>query len=288
MSKSPYTLKEDIEHVLTTGEGYTKEISEWVAWDIAQSLQRQLGRDPRSTRKGTLRVSNLGTPCERKLWYTVNIPYNGKSLSASALNKFIFGDLTESHMLGLAMAAGHEVTGLQDQLDVDGIRGSRDCVIDGMLFDVKSASTNAFSKFKDNSLLRDGNDPFGYLSQLSSYLYGSRHDDLVTYKRHAGFLVMDKQFGHISLDIYDLTEQVANKPKEVKHKKAMVKKNTPPERAFEDVEMGRSGNRKLGINCSYCEFNKVCWPDVRTFIYSNGPVYLTKVEKVPNVPEVDH
>lgn len=283
MTKDISTLKRDIEHVLNTGRGWTNEISEWVATDAAKSLSRQF-YGAGQKRKGTLRPSNLGTPCERKLWYSINSTIEPEPLPPSARNKFIFGDLTESYLLGLCKAAGHSVEGLQTVVDIDGIRGSRDCIIDGMLIDVKSASSYAFQKFKRNGLRDD--DPFGYISQLSSYLYGSRNDPLLKEKSKAGFLVMDKQLGHIHLDIYDLTEEVENKSKEVAHKRAVVKCDTPPPRGYEPVEDGKSGNMKLGVGCSYCDFKHVCWPELRTFIYSSGPRYLTKVVKKPNVMEL--
>ena len=278
MTKDITTLIRDMKHVLNSGEGYTREIAEWVGHDIAQSLYRQMSARG-GERKGTLRVSNLGTPCERKLWYTVNSRVEPEPLSPSTLNKFIFGDITESHILGLAKAAGHDVRGLQDTVDVVGIRGSRDCVIDGMLIDVKSASSRSYDKFKSGSLRED--DPFGYISQLSSYLYGSQSDPLVTYKTKAAFLAVDKQFGHFCLDIYDLTEELERKEEEVNGKKEMVKRKTPPPRAYEPVPFNKSGNEKLPMPCSYCDHKKTCWPEARKFLYSNGPVYLTKIVKEP-------
>lgn len=279
--KSPETLREDIHEVLTTGRGWTEEISQWVCNDIAKSLDRQFSRST-GQRKGNLRVSNLGTPCERKLWYHVNSTANPEPLSASTLNKFIFGDITESYILGLCKAAGHDVTGLQDRVDVFGIKGSRDCVIDGMLFDVKSASSRGFSKFERNGLRED--DPFGYLSQLSSYLYGSLDDPLVTNKTHAGFLAFDKQFGHIAVDIYDLSDLLEQKEQEVKRKKAVTKGDIP-ERPYEPVPDGKSGNMKIPTPCSYCEWKGACWPEARKFIYSSGPRWLTEVVYTPKVPE---
>lgn len=283
MGKTIETLLEDIHEVLTTGKGWTDEISRWVADDIAKSLSRQFDRG--GPRKGNLRVSNLGTPCERKLWYHCNRTSDAESLPASTLNKFIFGDITESYILGLCKAAGHNVTGLQTRVDVFGIRGSRDCVIDGVLIDVKSASSRAFEKFKHNGLRQVGNDSFGYLSQLSSYLHGSLDDPLVTNKTHAGFLAFDKQFGHIALDIYDLTEELEAKESEVARKKQVVKSKEVPERPYEPVPHGKSGNMKLPMVCSYCDYKSICWPDLRTFVYSNGPIFLTHVEHTPNVPE---
>ena len=48
---------------------------------------------------------------------------------------------------------------------------------------------------------------------------------------------------------------------------------------------GKSGNEKLGFECSYCPYKAECWPGVRGFAYSYGPVFLTKVVRTPSVPE---
>jgi len=295
-NKTPYTLLKDINHVLTTGEGWTDEISRWVADDIAKSFGRQFS--PRGERARTLRASNLGTPCRRKLWYHINSDFKPQSLPASTLNKFIFGDITESYILGLCKAAGHDVTGLQDPVVVCGIRGSRDCVIDGMLFDVKSASSRSFDKFASGRL-RDSDD-FGYISQLSTYLFGSLHDPLVTEKSKAGFLAFDKQHGHIAVDIHDLSEDLRTKEADVEAIKKGVLEPDPPPRPYEPVPQGKrknpetgkqepdyTGNMKLAANCSYCDYKYTCWDKIRTFMYSSGPVFLTKVVREPNVFEVD-
>lgn len=283
MNKSYKTLKQDIENVLETGEGWTKEIENFVTSSIGSGLTRQL--TPRIP-GGTLRMSNLGKPCERALWYDVNITNdtNVEKLPPNAKNKFIFGDIIEAWTLGLVMAAGHKVEGLQTPMEINGIKGSRDCVIDGVLFDVKSASSFSFAKFKDNGLLKE--DPFGYLSQLSSYLYASRNDPVVVEKNIAGFLAVDKQLGTVAVDVYDLSTFMKNKEEEVEHKKQMVKKNKPPARPYEDVEDGKSGNRKLNTQCSYCQFKKLCWPELQTYLYSGGPRFLTKVVREPNVFKV--
>lgn len=301
MTKTIKTLIKDIHHVLETGEGWTDEISQWVADDISKSLSRQFNSIGQE-RKRTLRPSSLGTPCERKLWYSINSRIDPEPISPSTRNKFIFGDITESYLLGLCKAAGHSVVGLQTIVDIDGIRGARDCIIDGMLVDVKSASSRSYEKFKRNQLRRD--DPFGYLSQISSYLYGSRNDPLLTEKDKVGFLAFDKQFGHICFDVYDVSDLVAKKSEEVAHKRKVVKQDKPPERpkwpryeydrktkeyvlaeVAEDWAEGKSGNRKLSTQCSYCDYKKECWPNLRTFLYANGPKYLTKVVNEPRAFE---
>lgn len=281
MTKSIYTLKQDIEYVLVTGEGWTDEIAAWVGYEISKSTTRQL--TPRTNTEPTLRMSNLGTPCDRKLWYSLQVWANEykEVLAPYTLNKFIFGDIIEAWTLGLIKASGHKLEGLQTGMKLNGIKGSRDCVIDGMTVDVKSASTMGMQKFRNNGLI--GNDPFGYLSQLSSYIAAAKDDPCVTYKNHGAFVAIDKQFGHVEVDIYDLTDLVAAKPAEVEEKKLMVKQPDPPARAFSDVPDGKSGNRKLGTQCSYCEYKKVCWPDLKTYVYSNGPRYLTEVVREPKV-----
>ncbi len=63
--KSIDSLVGDIYHVINTGEGWTEEISKKTSDRIAKSLTRQLSRG--SVRGTNLRMSNIGTPCKRKL-----------------------------------------------------------------------------------------------------------------------------------------------------------------------------------------------------------------------------
>ena len=98
-------------------------------------------------------------------------------------------------------------------LNVHGIRGHRDAVIDGMTVDVKSCSPFAFKKFRDGEL-RD-NDPFGYISQLSSYVYAAKDDPLVTDKNRGAFLAIDKVNGEICLDVYDFSNELSTKQTEM-------------------------------------------------------------------------
>ena len=48
----------------------------------------------------------------------------------------------------------------EKEVEVDGVRGHIDCLIDGWLVDVKSCSQGAFPKFKDGDVFT--NDPFAY------------------------------------------------------------------------------------------------------------------------------
>jgi len=278
------TLVYDIEQTILGHNGWNKTLGDFMATNISKMAEQRFSK-PQEPR-GYLSLSALGTQCERKLWYKINKTEESEELPASALLKFFYGDIVEELVLTIAAVSGHSVTGMQDRMDVHGIKGHRDAVIDGMTVDVKSASPYAFKKFKEGNLRED--DPFGYISQLSSYVYAAKDDPKVTDKTHGGFLVIDKVNGHVCLDIYDFTEELKSKEQEVSHLKQMVSLEEPPERGFEPVPQSSSnpnGNKKLATACSYCDFKKECFPELRKFIYSTGPVFLTEVVKKPMVPE---
>lgn len=232
-------------------------------------------------RKGALRMSNLGKP-DRQLWYEVNMPEVAEPMPPGAFMKFAFGDVIELLLLFLAEAAGHKVEGTQDEQEINGVKGHRDAVIDGVVVDAKSASSYAFKKFAEGRLEQD--DPFGYVDQIQSYLFAGQTDPIVTNKEEAAFLVVDKQLGHICLDKHERKKIPYDKI--VDHKRALVQQKDPPKRCFDPVPDGKSGNLALGVNCSYCGYKKTCWPGLRTFIYSTGPRYLVEVKNEPKVPEV--
>jgi len=58
------------------------------------------------------------------------------------------------------------------------------------------------------------------------------------------------------------------------------------------VPEGKAGNMKLPRGCTYCRHKNECHKDandgkgLRVFKYSKGLMYLTKVEKEPNVLEI--
>lgn len=284
MTKTIDTLVEDMEQVLFGLKGWDYLVGQRVGTNIAQMAKDRFAapQEPR----GYLSMSSIGTPCKRKLWYKVNQTDLAEPLQANALLKFFYGDMIEELALGIAQQAGHTVVGQQDRMEAHGIKGSRDCVIDGMTVDVKSASPYSFKKFKEGNL-RD-QDPFGYISQLSSYVYAAKDDPLVTNKTHGAFLVIDKVNGHICLDMYDLTEELKTKGQEIEEVKEMAVSKVPPSREYEDEPQSKtSPNRKLKMECSYCEFKKACWPGVKMFAYSHGPVYLTDIKKPLKVEEVE-
>lgn len=272
MTKSIKTLVKDIQDVLVHPHEFSADAVEKFSHQLARTIVDRINPPEH---KRTLRLSNLGKP-DRQLWYEINSKQPKEELPFEARMKFLFGDILEELLLFLAEEAGHEVSGRQDVLDLEGIKGHRDAVIDGVLVDVKSASPFSYKKFKEG--LKPEDDAFGYLTQLNNYHQASKDVD----PDKMGFLVIDKTLGHVHLDMHK--PQKEDYRVLAKYKKEMVK-GPIPDRCYPDEPEGASGNRKLSTPCSYCPFKQECWPGLRTFVYSKGPVFLTKVVKEPNVPE---
>jgi hypothetical protein len=173
---------------------------------------------------------------------------------------------------------------MQDKVEVFGIPGSRDAVIDGVTVDVKSASKYGFEKFRKHNLRED--DPFGYISQLSSYVYAGKDDPLVKNKTEGAFLVVQKDRFKLCLDRYDFTEEIAKKEEEIERVKKLVAGSIPEDRIPPVPQSKTSENTVLSTTCGYCDFRKVCWPEARTFLYSTGPVFMVDVVSEPRVTEL--
>lgn len=244
------------------------------------SLSKALNPEPKVPR---LRLSQMGARCPCALWHSIHRPLEQEPLPPWARIKFTYGHILEALVIELAKAAGHEVTGEQDAVSVDGIIGHRDCVIDGCIVDVKSAASRTFQKFKDGTIASQ--DSFGYLDQLDGYVVGSVDDPLVRTKDRGYNLVVDKTLGHLCLYEHVIREQsIRNR---IKSYKEIVDRPTAPECSCETVPEGKSGNIKLDVTASYNSFKWSCKPGLRCFLYANGPVYLTHVKRKPDVPEIN-
>lgn len=277
-TKSIETLVNDIYDLFENSHTFSEESIQEFANSLANTITTRINSE---RGRPTLRLSNLGTPCERKLWYSINTPELGEPLPPEARIKFLFGDILEELLIFLTREAGHTVEGTQDELVINGVVGHRDGVVDGRLVDFKSASSFSFKTFENNELESPGKDAFGYLDQLNGYLHASKDDPLVKEHDVASFLVIDKQLGKITLDTYMANDKDYDRLAE--EKREVINQPLPPQRGFTDIPDGKSGNMKLGTNCSYCEFKHTCWPNLQVYAYSTGPRFLTQVEKEPRV-----
>ena len=286
--KSTDTVVSDIYRMIDTKDIPEGVPVEQVINDFGENVKMILRNNITESKfdKRKLRMSNIGKK-DRQLWYSYN-GYEGEKLMPHTRIKFLYGHLIEEMVLALTKLAGHDVTDEQKQVEVDGIKGSMDCKIDGVLTDVKSSSPYGFKKFKDGSLI--DNDPFGYVEQIKGYAHAEGETKF-------GWLVMDKTNGHLTYLKYDMEDESQwywsklnffSSPERIKNIKAVVKQPNPPKKCYGHIPDGKSGNMKLGTGCSYCSYKYTCWEGgLRTFIYSNGPRYLTFVAREPDVLEVD-
>lgn len=229
--------------------------------------------------KTPLRFSSLGKP-DRQLWFDSRPVEGGKeALTPKTYLKFLYGDVIEQMLLFLAKEAQHDVKEEQAEVESQAVYGHIDAIIDGQVVDVKSASPFGFQKFKEGSVL--SNDPFGYVAQLAGYA------SILTPGKDAAWLAMDKVGGDICVSTLSALVIKHYHPDErIDHLKKVLASDAVPDRCYQDVPDGKSGNRKLDTGCSYCSHKHRCWPDLRTFIYSSGPRFLTQVSRVPDVLEV--
>lgn len=230
-----------------------------------------------------LRLSSIGKP-DRQIYNRYH-GIKGEDLKGATHIKFLYGHLIEAMVVALARMSGHSVTDQQKECTVEGVRGHTDGRIDGTLVDIKSASDYGFKKFKRNTLHED--DPFGYIAQLKGYAHSEGDTEYA-------WVAMNKTSGELCVLKYDENDTEApyydainwDVSERVRYLKDMVASDLVPQVCFEEVPDGKSGNMKLGGGCVWCEFKHACFPEIRTFNYSTGPKYLTKVVRDPRVVEV--
>ena len=287
MSKTIHTLVDDIYRLMETKEAEESvdveaEI-ELFGENMKTLMRTEFGRK-RTTDRRTLRLSNIGRD-DRVLWNVVN-GTEKEEIKPATYIKFMYGHLIEEMLLFMTRMAGHEVSDEQRVCEVEGIKGHMDCKIDGLVVDVKSASSFGFKKFKDGTLAMD--DAFGYVDQIKAYAHACGETEF-------GWLAMDKANGHLAVLKYDLEDTQApihehikgDIRERIKHVKEMVKGDEPTELCTETIPDGKSGNKKLGIKCSYCQYKKHCYPELRAFAYSYGPKFLSEVVNEPRVQEIN-
>ena len=229
----------------------------------------------------TLRMSNVGKP-QRQMWFEKRDTDINSEVDGPTQIKFLYGHILEELVLMLVRMAGHEVTDEQKEVTVNGIVGHMDCKINGQVVDVKSASRFAFQKFKNGTLNSD--DPFGYLGQLAGYEKAEGTDG-------GGFLVINKENGELCMFEPDDLDK-PNIDTTINSLKSNLKLDTPPELCYTPLPDGKKGNMRLPKGCSWCKYKHECHKDandgagLRTFKYSTGYAYLTKVVAEPKVEEV--
>ena len=287
MNKKLDTVVQDVYDTISVlNDGESLNLSDKQIDDFGEAMMNVLKSwsTPRQpTDKNNLRMSNVGKPL-RQLWYDLKSEEEQIPIEPNVFIKFLYGHILEEVLLLLVKLSGHKVEGEQKEVSVDGVVGHMDCIIDGEVVDIKTASGFAFRKFKNGTLRED--DPFGYLSQLSGYEEAEQ-------KKNGGFLALNKETGELALYCPDELDK-PNIRQRIKTIKDSLTIDSPPDRCYTSVTDGKSGNMKLPTGCVYCRHKNTCHQDanegkgLRVFKYSNKLVYFTKVAKEPRVEEITY
>ncbi len=276
-------------YCLFTGVTKPEKVEHWSAKagsEIASLLfaRFQAKGSPPNVANKVLRMSSAGHPCLRKLWYKHRPATPMEPLAPANHIKFMYGDLIEVLVIFLMRVAGIKVEDQQRRVDYDlsngwKVKGSMDLSVGGTVIDVKSAAPFSMKKFETGDF---GDDPFGYVSQLSLYRDAGKYDK-------GAWIAMDKVSG--ALVECPLTS-APTREDDLVFITNSIEATHPVARGVEALTKKEGPNQKLCTMCSYCEYREICWADanngdgLRTFLYSKGPVFLTNVKKLPKVREV--
>jgi len=206
--------------------------------------------------------------------------------------KFATGDMLEAWVVMILKASGVPVDDekIPVTLTLDGkdIKGEADIIIDGKVYDIKSASAYSFKKFGlgggFGAVKED--DPFGYVTQ--GFLYSTALD-----LPFGGWVVANKNTGEIC--VCDVpSEQAAYQSEAIDIAETAIKSiedDVPFARCFEAEEETfrkvASGNMKLCFQCEWCSYKDECWdnldyrPNVMSSAMSPKWTYYTELTNIP-------
>ena len=247
---------------LSNNEGDTLEIDD--AWiekageDLKASLRRQFTRRDDEFR---LRASNMGKSlCQLQMANNGAVP---ERKDYNFIMRMLHGDAIEVIMDLLLKIAQANITGGKSKIALDLgdtiIKGEDDIHIDNKVYDIKSSAPYSFDlKWKKGLDALKSDDPFGYIGQLVGY---SVAQDLDT----GGWIVVCKSTGQVVVVDADFSDAEKSKViADIKMKATALKDGWAFERCFEPVDdfFNRkfTNSKKLGMNCSFCDFKQTCWP----------------------------
>ena len=267
---------ESLELRTSTAHGIVK-----LAKNIATHTLEMVNHKPRTAKDPSdrsIRMSELGEPCMRKLMYKWYVPKLSEVPYAEAPEpflpvKFTFGDYIEELTLFLCAESGHRVSDRQKEvtIEVPGndwyAIGHMDAKVDNYIVDVKSAADGSFSKYKREGLT-EANDSFGYLWQLDAYAVAEN-----TYNR--AFIFTNKHDGNLHIidrqsdEFLPIADKIISIGVYAESYRAL---HNLPDRMPPKVT--KYGNQ-LGTVCSYCAFKWACYDgDIKAYIASGKPIYF--------------
>lgn len=227
--------------------------------DFREALLKQFRRKKEPFR---LRMSNIGrAPCQLQMEKSGKTP---ERRPPNHILRMMIGDAVEVYVTAMLKLAKANITGGKDvvSFDIAGttIKGESDIDIDGAVYDVKSASPWAFkNKWEKGYEALRKSDDFGYIGQLYGYSKGQDKD-------MGGWIVADKSSGEVLfVEATPTPSEAAQIQENLEKTIKVVSSDAPFERCFEPEEeyfyRKPTGNKRLPMNCSFCDFKHHCWPD---------------------------
>ena len=212
-----------------------------------------------------LRMSNVGKPlCQLQMQAKGVEP---EKPSHDFIVRMIIGDMLEALVIVLLKAAKIEVKSQHQKVSLGvgdrQIEGEYDIELDDGIYDIKSVSPFSFTtKFNaDNGYDKiKQSDSFGYISQGHGY-------GMAANKPFKGWIAINKTTGEIVFtDAKHTDEEKKEVYSKIYNNSVALLDEKPFERCFTDVEevyySKPTGNRTLGIECSYCPYKHDCWDNL--------------------------
>lgn len=230
--------------------------------DVEHYFKKMYEEDPNKEFK--LRISSIGRPLCQLQMEKAKTPSIGDEWNNPL--RMLMGGVLEATMVCLMKAAGVNIEEEQTKVTLDlgftKIDGTLDLVIDGKIWDVKSASSYTYKEKWGSYETLKTDDYFGYLSQLYGY---SEARGLPP----GGWIIIDKSSGHIKV-----VEVPENYESDKRDALALISKNvnalmndTKFERCFKDIDetfkKRYTGNKVLESPCIFCKFRYSCWSDLQ-------------------------
>jgi hypothetical protein len=225
------------------------------------TLRKQLG--PRED-KFRIRMSNVGRPLcqlqqEKAGTPKSKNPYNN-------IVRFMLGDATEVLVELYLKLAKINITGGKDKVELEvgdtTIRGENDVEIDNKVYDTKSSSPWAYeNKWSTGWEGVAKDDAFGYIPQLLGYSDASD-------KEPGGWIVVNKSTGEIQVVDAEFSDQdKENIRKKIRTNVDLIATDAPFKRCFEPQDeyfrKQLTPNKRLAMNCTFCNYTNTCWPDAK-------------------------
>ena len=227
-----------------------------------KALEKHFTREKENFR---LRMSNVGKPlCQLQMQAKGIEP---EKPSHDFIVRMIIGDMLEALVIVLLKAANIEVKSQHKKVSLDvgdrQIEGEYDIELDDGIYDIKRVSPFSFTtKFNaDNGYDKiKQSDSFGYISQGHGY-------GMAANKPFKGWIAINKTTGEIVFtDAKHTDEEKKEVYSKIYNNSIALLKEKPFERCFTDVEevyySKPTGNRTLGIECSYCPYKHDCWDNL--------------------------